>query len=205
MPWQSGNRNNEFAPQVPEEATPVGLYRKSFTVSDGLKSANGRIYLNFQGVEAAYYVHLNGQPVGYSEDTYSPHSFDVTDYLVNGENLLAVEVHKFCDGTWFELQDMYKDGGIFRDVYLYAAPAVHLEDYKVETHLTDNYTNATVKLNVDVRNNSSAAQNGWKVVAQLYDADQKQISTKTVPVGNIAAENRTTTLGNVSGSTGTAA
>ena len=203
VPWQSGNRNNEFAPQVPEEATPVGLYRKSFTVSDGLKSANGRIYLNFQGVEAAYYVHLNGQPVGYSEDTYSPHSFDVTDYLVNGENLLAVEVHKFCDGTWFELQDMYKDGGIFRDVYLYAAPAVHLEDYKVETHLTDNYTNATVKLNVDVRNNSSAAQNGWKVVAQLYDADQKQISTKTVPVGNIAAENRTTTLGNVSGSTGT--
>ena len=201
--WQSGNRGNDFAPQVPEEATPVGLYRKSFTVSDGLKSANGRIYLNFQGVEAAYYVYLNGRPVGYSEDTYSPHSFDVTDYLIPGENLLAVEVHKFCDGTWFELQDMYKDGGIFRDVYLYAAPAVHLEDYKVETHLTDNYTNATVKLNVDVRNNSSAAQNGWKVVAQLYDADQKQISTKTVPVGNIAAENRTTTLGNVSGSTGT--
>ena len=203
VPWQSGNRGNDFAPQVPEEATPVGLYRKSFTVNEGLTKANGRIYLNFQGVEAAYYVYLNGRPVGYSEDTYSPHSFDVTDYLVNGENLLAVEVHKFCDGTWFELQDMYKDGGIFRDVYLYAAPAVHLEDYKVETHLTDNYTNATVKLNVDVRNNSSAAQNGWKVVAQLYDADQKQISTKTVPVGNIAAENRTTTLGNVSGSTGT--
>ena len=203
VPWQSGNRGNDFAPQVPEEATPVGLYRKSFTISDGLKSANGRIYLNFQGVEAAYYVYLNGQPVGYSEDTYSPHSFDVTDYLVNGENLLAVEVHKFCDGTWFELQDMYKDGGIFRDVYLYAAPAVHLEDYKVETHLTDNYTNAKVTLNVDVRNNSSTAQNGWKVVAQLYDAAQNQISAKTVPVGNIAAENRTTTLGNVSGSTGT--
>ena len=203
VPWQSGNRNNEFAPQVPEEATPVGLYRKSFTVNEGLKSANGRIYLNFQGVEAAYYVYLNGKPVGYSEDTYSPHSFDVTDYLVNGENLLAVEVHKFCDGTWFELQDMFKDGGIFRDVYLYAAPAVHLEDYKVETDLTDNYTNATVKLNVDVRNNSSAEQNGWKVVAQLYDADQKQISTKTVPVSSIAAENRRTTRGNVSGSIGT--
>ena len=204
VPWQSGRRDNAFAPQIPVEATPVGLYRKSFTVSDGLKSANGRIYLNLQGVEAAYYVYLNGKAVGYSEDSYSPHSFDVTDFLkMDGVNQLAVKVYKFCDGTWFELQDMFKDGGIFRDVYLYAAPAVHLEDYQVETALDATYANATLKLSVTVRNNSTAPQSGWKVAAQLFDDQGQLFSSKTVPVASIAAENRSTDrLGRVSGSTG---
>ncbi|SBW08911.1 putative Beta-galactosidase [uncultured Eubacteriales bacterium] len=187
-PWQEDSTASSTVPKAPVNYNPVGLYRKTFTVSDGLKSANGRIYLNFQGVEAAYYVYINGKEVGYSEDTYSPHSFDVTDYLLPGENLLAVEVHKFCDGTWFELQDMYKDGGIFRDIYLYSAPLVHIDDYFVTTDLDDNYENATLNLNLRVRNSSTTAASGYKVDVRLYDQSGKMfLNDFTVNVGEIAA------------------
>lgn len=116
--------------------------------------------------------------VGYSEDTYSPHSFDITDYLTEDgkNNTLAVEVHKFCDGTWFELQDMYKDGGIFRDVYLYAAPLVYLEDYFVRTDLDEKYENANLELDVTVRNKSDADATGYKVDVRLYDQEKMSLS-----------------------------
>lgn len=112
MPWQSKYDSSVSVPEAPTVYNPVGLYRKTFTVSDEMRADNRRIYISFQGVESAYYVYVNGKEVGYSEDTYSPHRFDITDYLVDGENLLAVEVHKFCDGTWFEDQDTLYDGGI---------------------------------------------------------------------------------------------
>lgn len=101
MPWQSKYDSNVSAPNAPANYNPVGLYRKTFKVTDDMKAANGRVYLSFQGVESSYYVYVNGKEVGYSEDSYSPHSFDITDYLTTdgSDNLLAVEVHKFCDGT----------------------------------------------------------------------------------------------------------
>ena len=124
MPWQTKYDSNVPVPTAPTNYNPVGLYRKTFTVSDEMRADNRRIYISFQGVESAYYVYVNGKEVGYSEDSYSPHRFDITDYLTEGENLLAVKVHKFCDGTWFEDQDMIYDGGIFRDVYLTSEPLV---------------------------------------------------------------------------------
>ncbi len=176
VPWQEDNTSSDTAPLAPVNYNPVGMYRKTFTLDEGLstlKERNGRIYLNFQGVEAAYYVYLNGKPVGYSEDTYAPHSFDITDYLVDGENLLAVEVHKFCDGTWFELQDMFKDGGIFRDVYVYGAPQVHINDYFVTTDLDENYENADLDLSVTVENESNEDASGYKVDVRLYTEDKQ--------------------------------
>ncbi len=174
VPWQEDNTSSDTAPAAPVNYNPVGMYRKTFTLDDSLKALkeqNGRIYINFQGVEAAYYVYLNGQAVGYSEDTYSPHSFDITDYLVDGENLLAVEVHKFCDGTWFELQDMFKDGGIFRDVYVYGATQVHIDDYFVTTDLDETYENANLNLAVTVENESAETVNGYKLDVRVYNED----------------------------------
>ena len=124
MPFQSKYDPGVGCPKAPTNYNPVGLYRKTFTVSSAMTADNRRVIINFEGVESAYYVYVNGKAVGYSEDTFSPHRFDITDYLENGENLLAVEVHKFCDGTWFEDQDMIYDGGIFRDVYLTSRPLV---------------------------------------------------------------------------------
>ena len=145
------------------------------SVSDEMKAENRRIYISFQGVESAYYVYLNGKEVGYSEDSYSPHRFDITDYLIEGENLLAVKVHKFCDGTWFEDQDMIYDGGIFRDVYLTSEPLVKIEDYVVVTDLDENYENAVLSVKADVRNLSTEAQSGWSIAVQAFDEDGKDI------------------------------
>lgn len=170
VPWQSeDDRSTESCPEAPVNFNPVGLYRKTFTVNDSLKESGGRIYLNLQGVESAYYVYVNGKEVGYSEDSFDPHSFDVTDYLVDGENLLAVKVHRFSDGTWFELQDMYQDGGIFRDIYLYTAPLVHIDDYFITTDLDENYVNATMNLDLTVRNSADTPAEGYKVDVRLYD------------------------------------
>ncbi len=124
MPFQTKYDPNVEATLAPTNYNPVGLYRKTFNVNDKMLNDGRRVYLNFQGVESAYYVYVNGKEVGYSEDTFRAHKFDITDYLKEGENLLAVKVHKFCDGTWFEDQDMIYDGGIFRDVYLTSAPLV---------------------------------------------------------------------------------
>lgn len=190
MPWQSKYDSNVSAPNAPANYNPVGLYRKTFKVTDDMKAANGRVYLSFQGVESSYYVYVNGKEVGYSEDSYSPHSFDITDYLTTdgSDNLLAVEVHKFCDGTWMEDQDMYYDGGIFRDVYLYSAPLVHIQDYKVETDLDENYENATMKLNVTVANASKVAAEGYKVDVRLYDQDGKMfVNDMTMDLDTVPA------------------
>lgn len=163
MPWQS---ENVQSPKCAVNYNPVGMYRKSFRVNQGLADSKGRINISFQGVESCYYVYINGQEVGYSEDSYSPHSFDITDYLyknsdgsidTGADNLLAVEVHKFCDGTWMEDQDFLYDGGIFRDVYLYAAPLIHLEDYFVTVDLDDSYKDATLNLkDITVSNYSTS-------------------------------------------------
>lgn len=175
MPWQSDYDIYVPVPNAPTNYNPVGLYRKKFTVDSTMTSPDRRIYIQFDGVESAYYVYVNGKEVGYSEDTFSPHRFDITDYLVSGENTLAVEVHKFCDGTWFEGQDMIYDGGIFRDVFLVSCPDVQISDYTVLTDLDSSYQNAELQISVDIRNLTSTARSGWTVQADAYDESGKNI------------------------------
>ncbi len=185
MPWQSKYDTGVNVPNAPTNYNPVGLYRKIFTVNDEMLKNNNRIYIHFQGVESAYYVYVNGKEVGYSEDTFSPHKFDITDYLTNGENTLAVEVHKFCDGTWFEDQDMLYDGGIFRDVYLTSAPLVQIRDYTVRTHLDESYENASLQISADIRNLSSVRAEGWEVRAQVLDENGSVAADGIIPVSRI--------------------
>jgi len=175
QPWQAKYDSNVPVPQAPTNYNPVGLYRKKFTVSSGMIQSGRHVYIEFDGVESAYYVYVNGKAVGYSEDTFSPHRFDITDVITNGENTLAVEVHKFCDGTWFEDQDMIYDGGIFRDVFIVSAPDVQIRDYTVRTDLDSTYTNADLEITLDIRNLSGGAKSGWSVVAEAYDEAGNEI------------------------------
>ena len=175
QPWQSKYDGYVPAPQAPTNYNPVGLYRKKFTVDSSLRQSGRRIYLEFDGVESAYYVYVNGKAIGYSEDTFSPHRFDITDALTDGENTLAVEVHKFCDGTWFEDQDMIYDGGIFRDVFLVSAPEMQIRDYNVKTDLDNSFTNASLEISLDILNRSGNAKNGWSVTAEAYDEEGNNI------------------------------
>lgn len=175
MPWQSKYNEWVQCPAAPNNYNPVGLYRKKFTADSSLRQSGRRVYIQLDGVESAYYVYLNGKEIGYSEDTFSPHRFDITDALIDGENTLAIEVHKFCDGTWFEGQDMIYDGGIFRDVFLVSTPDVRINDYTVRTDLDDSYKNANLQLSLDIANITSSGKNGWTVEASAFDQSGKNI------------------------------
>lgn len=205
MPWQSAYDRSVKVPKAPVNYNPVGLYRKTFDVKDTMLRTNGRVYLSFQGVESCYYVYVNGKEVGYSEDSFSPHSFDVTDYLTEDgrDNLLAVEVHKFCDGTWMEGQDMIYDGGIFRDVYLYSTPLIHIEDYQVVTNLDKDYKDADLDIDLAVSNSSTADLSDYAVDIQLYNSDGSVFMngyTIDIPEVKKAAEDGARTTVTASGS-----
>ena len=171
VPFQSNYGDVKNPPFAAKNYNPVGFYRKKFIVKDSMLQENGKVYISFQGVESCYYVYVNGKEVGYSEDSYRPHDFDITDYLnpKGEENTLVVEVHTFCDGTFFEDQDMIYDGGIFRDVYLYSTPAVHISNYTVVTDLDEDFVNAELELNAKISNKSTADVSNYGIYVQLFD------------------------------------
>ena len=136
-PWDG--RRAIRPPQIAWEDTAVGSYVKTFVLDQALQ--NKRVCVSFQGVERAFYCWCNGQFAGYSEDSFTPADFDLTPYLQEGENRLCVEVYKHCSGSWLEDQDFFRFFGIFRPVYLYAKPALHIEDLWLRAGLeTDNTT-----------------------------------------------------------------
>ncbi|MGH2562263.1 MAG: sugar-binding domain-containing protein, partial [Thermomicrobiales bacterium] len=153
-------------PRVPNE-NPVGLYRREFTLPEtwGAK----QVFLVFEGVNSACYVWVNGQQVGYSQGSHMPAEFNVTPYLQPGKNVLAVQVFQWCDGSYLEDQDFWRLSGIFRDVYLYATPAVRIRDIRTATHLDDQYTDADLEVQISPRRNGDRPVATLSVDARLYD------------------------------------
>lgn len=144
-PWEGHDELRP--PHISKTYNPVGSYVTFFEVKDELK--NKQTFISFQGVETAFYVWVNGEFVGYSEDTFTPSEFDITDYLREGENKLAVEVYKRSSASWIEDQDFWRFSGIFRDVYLYAVPETHVNNIFIKTDLYDDFKNA--KLNAELK------------------------------------------------------
>ncbi|SUQ41592.1 Beta-galactosidase [Clostridium neonatale] len=151
-------------PMVSKKYNPVGSYVKYVQINDKLK--NKEIRLSFQGVETAFYLWVNGQFVGYSEDTFTPSDFNITPYVKEGKNKIAVEVYKRSSASWIEDQDFWRFSGIFRDVFLYAVPKIHVNDIFVKTDLSDDYTNAVLKAEVKIIGNLEGS-----IKAYLKDAD----------------------------------
>lgn len=135
-PWDG--RHFLRPPQIPWDDTPVGSYVRTFTLDPALEGK--RVCISFQGVERAFYCWCNGHFVGYSEDSFTPADFDLTPFLQAGENRLCVEVYKNCSGSWLEDQDFFRFFGIFRPVYLYAKPALHIEDLWLRASLEPDNT-----------------------------------------------------------------
>ncbi|MFV0468942.1 MAG: glycoside hydrolase family 2 TIM barrel-domain containing protein [Dysgonomonas sp.] len=142
---------------------PVGSYKREFTIPSDW---NGRdIYVRFNGAGEGYYVWVNGQKVGYSEDSYTPAEFRITDYLTSGANVIAVQVYRFTSGSFLEDQDMWRYSGICRDVFLWSAPKTQIRDYFFKTDLDDQYTEATVTLDVKITGENLTA--GSSLVAKI--------------------------------------
>lgn len=131
-------------PKISKEYNPVGSYVKYFELEEALQDK--RVFVSFQGVETAFYVWLNGTFIGYGEDSFTPSEFELTPYLREGENKLAVEVYKRSSASWLEDQDFWRFSGIFREVYLYAVPKTHVEDLFIKATLDDKYENGILDL-----------------------------------------------------------
>lgn len=148
-----------------KERNSVGSYRRTFTLPEHF--SKGKVYLRFDGVESAYYVWLNGTFIGYGEDSFTAGEYDVTAALKPGENVLAVEVYRWCDGSYLEDQDFWRLAGIFRDVTLFTTPAVQIRDVWVRTGLADDYETGTVAGDVWVRNAGSEPSQPTEVTLAL--------------------------------------
>ena len=130
-----------------KEPNPVGSYRREFALPADWSGKE--VFLHFDGVYSAFYVWVNGKKVGYSQGANNDAEFNVTKYVKKGTNVVAVEVYKWSDGSYLEDQDMFRFGGIHRDVYLMARPKAHVRDIRTETDFNDNLSVATLKTFVD--------------------------------------------------------
>lgn len=158
-------------PRIPDGYNPVGSYRRTFEVP---ANWDGRqMFLHFAGVKSAFYVWVNGQKVGYSEDSKTAAEFDVTPYIRKGNNTVAVEVYRWSDGSYLECQDYWRLSGITRDVYLLARPQVNVRDFWAKTSLDNNYEHGTVSLDVELQN-YGVKKGNYTVEAVVMSEDGKQ-------------------------------
>ena len=166
------------------ERNPVGSYRRNFDVPPSW--AGREMFLVLHGVSSAFYVWVNGRPVGYSEDSRLPAEFDITSFVHSGANTVAVEVYRFSDGSYLEDQDMWRLSGIFRDVELVSRPSLHIRDFYARTQLDSQYRDARLVLDVRVRN-ASASPEKVTLGAQLYDDRGAAVGTPLVAGGSAPA------------------
>ncbi|MFD2145439.1 glycoside hydrolase family 2 protein [Mucilaginibacter antarcticus] len=160
------------------ERNPVGSYRRDFIVPTNW---NGRrVFITFDGVDAGFFIWVNGKKVGYSVNSRNAAEFDLSKYVHPGKNMLAVEVYRFVSGSYLENQDMFRLSGIFRSVTLWSAPQEHIRDFFIKTDLDSKYKDAELNVSAKVKNYSKVAMPARQVVVTLYDG--------TVKVQNAAAK-----------------
>jgi beta-galactosidase len=153
-------------PHAPVDWNPVGSYRRDFDVP---KAWDGReTYIVFDGVDSAFYLWVNGERVGYSQGSRTPAEFNITEYLRPGQNVLAVQVYRWCDGSYLEDQDFWRLSGIYRDVYLWSTARSHIRDLTIVTDLDDQYKDAELKVDVDLLGQGT-------VEVDLFDAAGKKL------------------------------
>lgn len=154
-----------------KERNPVGSYRREFEIP---QNWNGRrIFLTFDGVDAGFFLWVNGEKVGYSINSRNAAEFDITKYVKPGKNMVAAEVYRFTAGSFLEDQDMWRLSGIFRNVTVWSTPETHVRDYFVKTDLDSKYENATVEVTAKVKNYGASKGAAQKLVVTLFDGTQE--------------------------------
>ena len=172
-PWTGVE--NPAPPVSPTIDNPVGSYRREFTVPqswDGKK-----IFLSFEGVSSAFYVWVNGNYVGYGEDSFTSKDYDITGYVREGANNISVQVFRWSDASWLEDQDMIRLSGIFRDVFLFSTPSVHLNDFHYVTDLDGSYSGAELTVKAEVKSYAESAPSGYSVEAMVYDENGGEVTS----------------------------
>ena len=177
------NHGYEFKPRNPQppqlpETNPVGVYQRDIEIP---ADWDGRdIFLRLEGAKSGVYVYVNGQEVGYSEDSKNPAEFLINNYLKPGKNSLVIKIFRWSTGSYLECQDFWRMSGIERDVFLFSQPKTHIKDFNVVSTLDDTYKNGIFKLNVDVTNHT-AANKEVTVAYELLDATKKVVAEGNTP------------------------
>ena len=173
-PWDG--REDVWRDAVPTDFNPVASDVKYFTLPEGFVK-NG-LYISFQGVESGFALWLNGSYVGYSEDSFTPSEFDLTPYVKEGENKLALKVFKWTSSSWCEDQDFYRFSGIFRSVYLYTMPKVHVYDLKVQPVVAESLESADLVLDMEICGKAETVEKS------ADDAKMQNVSAKITLTGS---------------------
>jgi beta-galactosidase len=168
-------------PRIPHDRNPVGSYRTEITIPDGWPGR--QVFLHFDGVASAFYVWVNGIPVGYSEDSRTPAEFNITRHLHPGRNILAAEVYRWSDGSYLECQDFWRLSGIFRNVYLFSTPSVHLRDFELKSDLDGECRDAVFRVKAWVENYGDAAGRDSSLEVALLDPEGKPVGPSILARG----------------------
>ncbi len=166
-------------PYIEKDDSPAGAYRHEFVIPDTWDGR--RVFIHFEGGTNSMYVWINGQKVGYTQNAKSPAEFDITPYIHKGKNLLACQVHKFSDGSYLEDQDMWRLGGINRNVYLYSTAQTRIQDFFAHPDLDNNYKNGIFSADVKLKNytNTTQIQN---IEVSIIDKTDKKVFNKSQKV-----------------------
>ncbi|MDH4238861.1 MAG: DUF4981 domain-containing protein [Phycisphaerae bacterium] len=159
------------------ERNPVGSYRRTFTVPDDWKGRE--LFIQFDGVDSAFYLWINGRKVGYSQGSRTPAIFNITEYVTEAENVLAAEVYRYCDGSYLEDQDFWRLSGIFRDVFLWSAGQVHIGDFWAKVDLVNGYRDGVLQVEMNIHNFTDSVID-CSVEGELLDAGGEQVARLTL-------------------------
>jgi len=160
-------------PYVPEDDNPCGVYQRDFNIP--VDWTEQQVFVCFDGVESAFFLWINGQSVGYSQGSRLPAEFDLTEYIHPGKNSLTALVIRWSDGSYLEDQDHWWMAGIYRDVYLYATPKVHIFDFFAQSKFEPASNDAILAVRAKIVNHSQVDADGYQVEIQLYDDDDQPI------------------------------
>lgn len=176
-------------PYVPRDYNPVGSYQRSFSVPASWNDMN--VTLHFGGVSSGFKVWVNGQFLGYGEDSCLPSEFNITPYLKEGENTVSVQVIRWSDGAYLEDQDHWRLSGIQREVYLMAEPKLRIADFFYQTKLDDDYRDATFSLRPRLENLTGDTVRGYQFEAMLYDANKQPVLKEPLKMAALDILNET--------------
>lgn len=157
-------------PLIPADRNPVGSFRTKFTLPEDWQKS--RLRLEFGAVKSAMYLWINGNKIGYSQGSKTPAEWEITDHVIPGENLIAVEVYRWSDGSYLECQDFWRISGIKRDVFLYSLPQVHVKDFFVQGDLTTDYQNGIFDVSIDFNIPEAITNSVYNVSVSLLKKDE---------------------------------
>ncbi|MEW7290357.1 glycoside hydrolase family 2 TIM barrel-domain containing protein [Aquimarina sp. 2304DJ70-9] len=170
-------------PFIPHTNNPVGSYKKTFAIPD--QWAGKQIYIHFGSVKSAAHFWVNGTWIGYNQGSMTPIEFDITKHLQKGENTIAVEVYRWCDGSYLECQDFWRLSGMQREVYLFCRNPIYIQDFFAKGNLTSDYVHGLLSVDISLQNTTQNPWNGT-IRCELYSLTKELLLSTNIPCKSLS-------------------